>query len=132
MTLIIYSTMTNAAKKRLLRLIELSLPEIKFKFYRTTVDDFSELLGKLVLNQRIVVLLAVSTKVLEDILFARELLEDAKIIQIVSDINPATLARGHTLRLRFLCDCNSDFADVAAVFLSHAQKTGARQADIDQ
>jgi len=114
MTLIVYSTKTNEAEKRLHRVIELLLPAKKLKLYRS-IDDFSHRLRQPVFNPRIIILLIVSRKELEDILSIRELLEDAKIILIVPDTDPATLARGHTLRPRFLSHCNSDFVDVAAV-----------------
>ncbi|MEQ8160406.1 MAG: hypothetical protein ABRQ33_04385 [Smithellaceae bacterium] len=114
MTLLIYSTTTSLEEKRLLRIIELMLPEKKFKFYRT-IDDFSQRLRQPVLKQRILILLLNSPKELEDVLSIRELLENAKIILIVPDTNPATLARGHILRPRFLSDGKSDFVDVAAV-----------------
>jgi len=114
MTLLVYSTKTNDAEERLLRVIELLLPEKKLKFYRS-IDDLSARLRQPVFNPRIIILLAASRKELENILSIRELLEDAKIILIVPDTDPATLARGHTLRPRFLSDCNSDFVDVAAV-----------------
>lgn len=114
MTLLVYSTKTNKAEERLLRIIELLLPEKKLKFYRS-IDDFSDRLRQPVFNPRIVILLTTSGKELEEVLFIRELLEDAKIILIVPDTDPATLARGHTLRPRFLSSCNSDFVDVVAV-----------------
>ncbi len=114
MTLLIYSTRTNDAEERLFRVIELLLPEKKIELYRS-IDDLSTLLRQPVFFPRIAVLLASSPEELENIISIRELLEDIKIILIVPDINPATLARGHTLRPRFLCDCNSDFVDVAAV-----------------
>lgn len=123
MTLFIYSTTANAAEKRLLRVIELFLPEKIFKFYRS-VDDFSEQLRQPVLNQRIVILLTASGKELDDILSIRELLEDSKIILIVPDTDPAMLARGHTLRPRFLSDSHNDFVDVAAVLGRMIRKIG--------
>jgi hypothetical protein len=123
MTLLIYSTTTSLKEKRLLRIIELMLPEKKFKFYRT-IDDFSQRLRQPVLKQRIVLLLLNSPKELEDVLSIRELLEDAKIILIVPDTNPATLARGHILRPRFLSDSKSDFVDVAAVLRRIIRKIG--------
>jgi len=43
---------------------------------------------------------------------------------IAPDTNPATLARGHILRLRFLSDGNSDFVDVAAVLGRMIRKPG--------
>ena len=114
MPLLVYSTKTNDAEERLLRVIELLLPEKKLKFYRS-IDDLSARLRQPVFNPRIIILLAASRKELENILSIRELLEDAKIILIVPDTDPATLARGHTLRPIFLSYCNSDFVDVAAV-----------------
>jgi hypothetical protein len=123
MTLLIYSTTTSLKEKRLLRIIELMLPEKEFKFYRT-IDDFSQRLRQPVLKQRIVILMLNSPKELEDVLSIRELLEDAKIILIVPDTNPATLARGHILRPRFLSDGRSDFVDVAAVLGRIIRKIG--------
>jgi len=123
MTLLIYSTTTSLKEKRLLRIIELMLPEKEFKFYRT-IDDFSQRLRQPVLKQRIVILMLNSPKELEDVLSIRELLEDAKIILIVPDTNPATLARGHILRPRFLSDGRSDFVDVAAVLGRMIRKIG--------
>ncbi len=123
MTLLIYSTTTSLKEKRLLRIIELMLPEKEFKFYRT-IDDFSQRLRQPVLKQRIVILMINSPKELEDVLSIRELLEDAKIILIVPDTNPATLARGHILRPRFLSDGRSDFVDVAAVLGRIIRKIG--------
>lgn len=123
MTLLIYSTTTSLEEKRLLRIIELMLPEKKFKFYRT-IDDFSQRLRQPVLKQRIVILMLNSPKELEDVLSIRELLEDAKIILIVPDTDPATLARGHILRPRFLSDGRSDFVDVAAVLGRIIRKIG--------
>jgi len=123
MTFLIYSTTTTLEEKRLLRIIELMLPEKKFKFYRT-IDDFSQRLRQPVLKQRILILLLNSPKELEDVLSIRELLEDAKIILIVPDTNPATLARGHILRPRFLSDSKSDFVDVAAVLGRIIRKIG--------
>ena len=123
MTLLIYSTTTSLEEKRLLRIIELMLPEKEFKFYRT-IDDFSQRLRQPVLKQRIVILLLNSTKELEDVLSIRELLEDTKIILIAPDTNQATLARGHILRPRFLSDCKSDFVDVAAVLGHIISKSG--------
>ncbi len=121
MTLYIYSTRTNEAEERLLRIIELFIPEKELKFYRN-IDDFSKQLRQPAFNPRIAVLLVSSESELQDIITIQELLEDSKIILIAPDTNPATLARGHTLRPRLLCDCNSDFVDVAAVLCRMLKK----------
>ncbi|MEN6373879.1 MAG: hypothetical protein ABFD75_03735 [Smithella sp.] len=123
MTLYIYSTRTNEAEERLLRIIELFIPEKELKFYRN-IDDFSKQLRQPAFNSRIAVLLVSSESELQDIITIQELLEDSKIILIIPDTNPATLARGHTLRPRFLCDCNSDFVNVAAVLCHMLRKLG--------
>jgi len=121
MTLLIYSTKTDGTEERLLRVIELLLPEKELKFYRS-IDDLSDELRQPVFNPRIVILFASSRDELKDILSIRELLEDTKIILIVPDTDPATLARGHTLRPRFLSDCNSDFVDIASVLSQMIKK----------
>jgi hypothetical protein len=114
MTLLIYSTKTENAGERLLKVIELLLPDKKFELCRS-VDELSKRLRQPVFNPTIAILLTSSGKELQDILSIRELLEDTKIILIVPDTNPDTIAKGHMLRPRFLSDCNSDFVDVAAV-----------------
>ncbi len=121
MTLLIYSTKTSGAEERFLRVIELLLPEEKLKFCRS-IDDLSNELRQPAFNQRIVILFASSSKELEDFLLIRELLEDSKIILILPDTNPSTLARGHVLRPRFLSDYNSDFVDIAAVLSKMIKK----------
>jgi hypothetical protein len=114
MSLLVYSTKTGSAGERLLKVIELLLPEKKFELCRS-VGELSGRLRQPVFNPTIAILLTSSREELQDILSLRELLEDTKIILIVPDTNPDTVAKGHTLRPRFLSDCNSDFVDVAAV-----------------
>jgi hypothetical protein len=123
MTLLIYSTGTEGAGERLIKVIELLLPEKKFELCRS-IDDLSKRLRQPVFNPTIAILLASSMEELQDILSIGELLEDTKIILIVPDTNPATVAKGHTLRPRFLSNCNSDFVDVAAVLGQMIRKLG--------
>lgn len=114
MALLIYSTKTDGADKRLLRVIELLFPRHKFKICRSS-GELSKWLKESVFNQTIAILLASSREDLQDILSLRGLLLDMKIILIVPDSDQNTFAQGHMLRPRFLTDCNSDFIDVAAV-----------------
>ena len=123
MTLLIYSTETDDAEQRLRRVIELLLPEKKLKFYRS-INDLSCELRQPVFKQRIVIIMTSSRDELEDILSIRQLLEDTKIILIAPDANANTLARGHTLRPRFLSTCNSDFVDIAAVLAKMIRNLG--------
>lgn len=120
MTLLIYSQKRDSAEK-FLHIVDLLIPEKKLKFFSSIVD-LSDELRRPVLSRRIVILFASSKEELEDIISIRELLTDAKIILIVPDANPSTLARGHTLRPRFLCTCNSDFVDIVAVLSQMIKK----------
>jgi hypothetical protein len=115
MALLIYSKEIEGAEERLLRVIGLLHPENKFEICRS-ISELSKRLRQPIINPTIAILLASSRNDLQDILSLRDLLVDAKIILIVPDTNPDTVAKGHTLRPRFLCDYDSDFVDVAAVF----------------
>lgn len=114
MSLLVFSTKTNAAEKRFLRVTELLLPWKDLIICRT-INELSDEFRQPHLNPRIVVLFASTQKELNDILSIREFLADTKIILIVPDTNPSTLARGHTLRPSYLSTCNTDFVDIAAV-----------------
>jgi hypothetical protein len=63
----------------------------------------------------VAILLASSKEELLDLLSLRDLLWDIKLILILPDSTPGSIAQGHLLRPRFLSDCGSDFVDVAAV-----------------
>jgi len=114
MALLIYSAKTEGAGARLLRVIGLLLPENKFEICRS-IGELSKRLRQPVFNPTIAILLVSSREDLQNILSIRDLLWNTKIILIVPDTNPDTVAKGPILRPRFLCDCNSDFVDVAAV-----------------
>ena len=123
MTLLIYSTKTGAQENGFSRLLNYcSRRKNLSSTDQSTIcpNDF----GNRFSTRRIAILLASSREELQDILSIRELLEDTKIILIVPDTNPDTVAKGHTLRPRFLSDCNSDFVDVAAVLGQMIRKLG--------
>ena len=114
MELLIYSTKNKGAGERLLSVMRLLLPEKKYELCRS-IEELSQRLRQPIFNPTIAILLALSRKELQGILSIRHLLEDTKIILIVPDTNPDTVAKGHTLRPRYLTNCESDFVDVAAV-----------------
>jgi len=114
MALLIYSTKKEGAGERLQRVIELMFPHNVFEIYRS-IGELSKRLRQPVLNLTIAILLASSREELLDLLSLRELLWDMKIILILPDSTPRTIAEGHLLRPRFFSDCSSDFVDVAAV-----------------
>jgi hypothetical protein len=124
MELLIYSTKTEGAGERLLRVTGLLLPEYKFEICRS-VNELSRRLRQPVFGPTVALLLASSKAELQDILSIRDLLGDAKIILIVPDANPDTLAKGHTLKPRFLTYSESDFIDVIAVLKRMFSNFGA-------
>jgi hypothetical protein len=63
----------------------------------------------------IAILLTSGIKEILDILSLRDLLWDMKIILILPDGGPDTVAKGHLLRPRFTSDCHGNFQEVAAV-----------------
>lgn len=129
MTLLIYSTKTNGAEERLFRVIGLMLPENKFELNRS-INDLSQWLRQPVFNPTIAILLASCREDLQEMLSIRELLDNTKVILILPDANPDTVAKGHMLRPRFLSYCNSDFIDVAAVLRWMIRRMG-QNSDID-
>lgn len=130
--MLIYSTKMEGAGERLLRVMELLPPEYQYEVFRS-IDGLSQRLRQAVYNPTIVILLASSREELQDILSIRDLLADTKIILILPDTNPDMVAQGHTLRPRFMSDCNSDFFDIAAVLSQMIRKLGDdKSADISE
>jgi hypothetical protein len=114
MTLLIYTTKTEGEGERLLQIIDTVVSEVNIKIYRT-IDALARGLRPPRNDVNIAILLASTTQDLRDLLSIRDLLSDMKIILILPDSDPKTVAQGHSLRPRFLSDCGSDFGDVATV-----------------
>jgi hypothetical protein len=114
MNLLFYSTVTDGAGERLLRVIEEVVPAEKTEIYRT-IDTLTRRLRQPAHHPTIAVLFAASRQDLLEIASIKELIWNLRIILILPDREKDTIAKGHTLRPRFLTYSNSDFADVAAV-----------------
>lgn len=114
MTLLIYTTKKESAGERLLQIIDTVVSEVYVKIY-WTIDALSRGLRQPRNDVNLAILLAPSKQDLLDLLSIRDLLWDMKIILILPDSDPDTVAQGNTLRPRFSSDCDSDFQDVAAV-----------------
>jgi len=61
------------------------------------------------------VILAPGRKILLELQDLDQMLERLRVILILPDADPQTIARGHNLRPRYLSNIQSDFQDVAAV-----------------
>jgi len=114
MTLLIYTTRMEGAGERLLQIVDTVVSGENVKIYRT-VDGLSRGLRQPRNEVTLAILLASSKEDLINLLSIRDLLSDMKIILILPDSDPETVAKGHMLRPRFLTYRDSDFVDVAAV-----------------
>jgi len=110
----IYSAKHGEVGARLLQTVETVVPKKHITLCRT-VDALSTALRQPLICAEIAILLTSGRKELLDILFLRDLLWDMKIILILPDSVPDTVAKGHLLRPRFMSDCPSNFQEVAAV-----------------
>jgi len=111
---ILYSTKHGEVRERLLQTVETVVPEKDITLCRTT-DALSNALRRPWNCVEIAILLTSGIKEILDILSLRDLLWDMKIILILPDSGPDTVAKGHLLRPRFMSDCHSNFQEVAAV-----------------
>ncbi len=111
---IFYAASRGESGERLLRIIETVVSRKYIKTYRT-IDALSGGLRQPRNDVNIAVFLANGEQDLSELLSIRDLLWDMKIILILPDSDPYTVAKGHVLGPRFLSYCDSDFVDVAAV-----------------
>ena len=111
---ILFSTSQRKSGERLQRIVEAVVSEKNVKIYRT-IDALSGGLRQPRNDVSVALLLASSRMDLHELVSLRDLLWDIKIILILPDSDPETIAKGHILRPRFLSDCDSNFQDVAAV-----------------
>ena len=116
MEVFFYAKTKEGAGKRLQKIIEMLVPKSKTVIFRTTNGLSRRLRRPKPANDLTVgVLLATSRRDLQDILSIRELLGDVRIIMILPDREGETIAKGHSLRPRFITYADSDFEDISAV-----------------
>jgi hypothetical protein len=114
MNLLLYSPVTDAAGKRLQRVIEaLVLPD-EMEICRT-MDGISTTLRRPSHHFTTAVLLAATNEDLTSFLNIRDLLDNLRLILVLPDRDDETVTKAHGLRPRFLAYTDSDFIDVAAV-----------------
>jgi len=116
MNILFYEPAITEKGKAILREIvdHLTLEE-KFEVYQT-IDSFSHRLNHLIGEPTITILFINTKEDLLELLSIKHLLFDTKIILILPDQEEDTIAKGHSLRPRFLTFSNSDLKEVSAVF----------------
>jgi hypothetical protein len=124
MTVLIYSTRTKGVGEQILQVIDTVGSEANAKIY-WTIDALSRGLRQPRNDMTIALLLASTKEDLLDLLSIRDLLWDMKIILVLPNSDPDTVAKGHMLKPRFLSYCDGDFVDVAAVLSLMIRNLGA-------
>lgn len=114
MNVLLSTTVMEGPGAQLQRVVEELVPKEKIEICRT-IDSLTRRLRRPRYNLALAVLLAANREDLLDLLSIRDLLDGIRIILLLPDRDMDTIAKGHTLRPRFLTYADSDFLDVAAV-----------------
>lgn len=115
MRLLLYAPVSEGAGERLQKMIEEFVSKNNVEVYRS-IESLSHRLRQPAEDLPIAaVLLAARREDLVALLSIRDLLRDVRIILILPDRDENTIAKGHTLRPRFLSYTDSDFTDILAV-----------------
>ncbi len=114
MKLLFFVGIINGAGKRLYRIIQSLVPLSQVESH-PTIESLNRRLRKPVGHLNIAVMLTSNKKDLLDLLALRDLFWNLRIILIIPDRKPETIAMAHILRPRFLSYADGDFSDVAAV-----------------
>ncbi len=114
MAVLIWSNMKNGALAELRKKLDSMIPKDELEVYRS-IASLDLRLRQPKDNITVALLLATSKKDLKDILTLRGLLDDLRTILIIPDRKKETIARGHSLRPRYLSYADGDFDDVMAV-----------------
>ena len=99
------------------RLQEVILGSISTEILETcrTIETLSQALRQPQYDLAAAVLLAEDTADLSDLLSIADLLDEVRIILVLPDRKKETIAKGHTLKPRFLTYADSTLLDLAAV-----------------
>jgi hypothetical protein len=114
MRLLLYTPVSGGFGEELQREIEEIIPLNDVEVYRS-IENLSNRLRQRAQDLPIAVLHAARREDLSDILSIRDLLCDVRIILVLPDRDESTIAKGHTLRPRFLSYTDSDLTDVFSV-----------------
>jgi hypothetical protein len=114
MKIFLYSPAGDPSGDRLSDLIKTSFPEAGMEICRT-IRDLSQSLRQPAEDSGVAVLLVSDREDLMNMISLRHLFQNIRIILLLPNKEPETVAMAHQLRPRFLTGRNSDLAEVAAV-----------------
>ena len=112
--LLLYTPLAHRASYRLEKAVAAVVPKQATEAVHTR-DGLARRLRKPNNGLEVVAILAASRKELRELLSLAQILEGLRIILVLPDADPQTIAQGHSLRPRYVTNIHSDFQDVAAV-----------------
>jgi hypothetical protein len=112
--LLLYTPLAHKASYRLEEAVAAVVPEQTTEVVHTA-EGFTRRLSRPFNGLEVAVILAPGREKLQELQSLDQMLERLRIILILPDADPQTIAQGHNLRPRYLADIQSDFQDVAAV-----------------
>ena len=114
MNLLLYSSMPEGSGERLEKAVGSLVPNERFRIHRTVGELFQGL--RQPGNAPAIAILQVADKRdLQDLIFVRDYLGEARLILILPDMEEETVARAHQLRPRVLMKRSSDCSEILAV-----------------
>jgi hypothetical protein len=113
-SVIFYQSLKNGSGKGLRKVVEMAVSKKNIEWHRS-IKSLSDRLHKPIFDANVAVLSAASKKDLDEIICLGDVLRDMKIVLILPDNDPDTIAKAHTLRPRFITWSNSDFKDIGNV-----------------
>jgi hypothetical protein len=114
MSVLLYAASEKGPGERLRGIIKTFVPEREIEVLGT-IHSLSDRLRRPTDAVDVAILLAANRDELGEFLSVNDFLSDLRIILILPDRGEDTVAKGHTLRPRFLSYADSNFTDVAAV-----------------
>ena len=114
MGLLFYSAICDAAGEKIREKIETELPDKRLEIFHS-IGALSTRLQEPRVKPDVAVLCASSREELLDLLSLAEFLQDIRIVLILPDRDPWTVARGHKLRPRFISDRDNDYLEITII-----------------
>ncbi len=126
MDLLFYSILCDDAGEKLREKIEAELPEEKLEIFRS-IGALAIRLQEPRVKPDVAVLHASNREELLDLISLAEFLQDIRIILILPDRDPWTVARGHKLRPRFISDRDNDYSEITIILKRLLRQSGERE-----
>jgi len=114
MALILYLSRGGKFEERLRKIVQETVPKEKVEVYRT-MEELSSRLHKSIFDIRAMVISVSNREELSGFLYLRDFLNDLRIVLILSEDDPETIAMAHALRPRFLAWRESNLSNIGLV-----------------